>query len=73
MKSKNGIIELYRFISAMIIMIYHSYHLDNITGYPCGGGVHICRSVFCADGIFYLRSFCQFEKGILPRECEGRC
>lgn len=41
MMKKNGIIELYRFISSVIIMIYHAYHLYNVNDYPCRR-VYIC-------------------------------
>lgn len=37
MKKRNDLVDIYKFISSLIIMLYHSYHLDGIAQYPCGG------------------------------------
>lgn len=61
MKSKNGIIELYRFISAIIIMVLHSYHLNNITGYPCKGGYIFVEAFFALTGYFTYFHFMRLK------------
>lgn len=57
MKKKNGLIELYRFIASIIIMIYHSYHLYNVSDYPCRGGYIFVEAFFALTGYFTYLHF----------------
>lgn len=57
MKKRNDLIDVYRFIASLIIMLYHSYHLDGIKHYPCGGGYIFVEAFFIMTGFFTTKHF----------------
>lgn len=47
----NYFVDLYRMIAAVIVVFYHSYHLDNIHLYPFGGDIFV-EAFFLLTGYF---------------------
>lgn len=55
-KQRNGLIDIYRFIMAICIMLYHSYHLHGIANYPFKiGGQIFVEAFFLLSGYFVTK------------------
>lgn len=57
--TRNGIIDIYRLVMAVIIMVFHSYHLFSIENYPFYYGRIFVEGFFALSGYFTV---CYFEK-----------
>lgn len=55
-QKRNAFIDTYRFMMAICIMMFHSYHLDNIVNYPfkVGGQVFV-EAFFLLSGYFVTK------------------
>lgn len=67
--NRNGIIDIYRMIMAIIIMIFHSYHLFAIKDYPFLYGRIYVEAFFALSGYFAVH---YFEKNRLSMCAGGR-
>ena len=56
---RNGLIDIYRLLMAVIIMVFHSYHLYKIKQYPFMYGRIFVEAFFALSGYFAV---CHFEK-----------
>lgn len=59
---RNGLIDIYRLLMAVIIMVFHSYHLYEIKQYPFMYGRIFVEAFFALSGYFTV---CHFEKAKL--------
>ena len=67
--NRNGIIDIYRLIMAIIIMIFHSYHLYEIESWPFMYGRVFVEAFFALSGYFTV---CYFEKSKVDRGGESK-
>lgn len=54
---RNGLIDVYRLIMAVIIMIFHSYHLFSVSNYPFTYGRIFVEAFFLLSGYFTVSYF----------------
>ncbi len=53
-EKRNGLVDVYRMVGAIVIMINHSYHIDSIGEYPFNHGFYFVEMFFLLTGFLQL-------------------